>query len=130
MAINESGLNNSGAEAAIQNVISNGADVHLLTTEADITDTATDLEGKSSAVESVAESVFTINPATSFSDTNSLELTEDIEFGSLDIGTVFNIAIVGSDDNALIGVEETQPELTGENYTIPQGETVYEVGNA
>lgn len=130
MAINESGLNNSGAEAAIQNVISNGADVHLLTTEADITDTATDLEDKSSAVESVAESVFTINPATSFSDTNSLELTEDIEFGSLDIGTVFNIAIVGSDDNALIGVEETQPELTGENYTIPQGETVYEVGNA
>lgn len=130
MAINESGLNNSGAEAAIENVISNGADVHLLTTEADITDTTTDLEDKSSAVESVAESVFTINSATSFSDTNSLEVTEDIEFGALDIGTVFNIAIVGSDDNALIGVEETQPELTGENYTIPQGETVYELGNA
>lgn len=130
MAINESGLNNSGAEAAIQNVISNGADVHLLTEEADITDNASDLEDKSSAVESVDESAFTINSATSFSDTNSLEVTEDIEFGSLDIGTIFNIAIVGSDDNALIGVEETQPELTGENYTIPQGETVYELGNA
>jgi len=130
MAINESGLNNSGAEAAIQNVISNGADVHLLTEEADITDNASDLEDKSSAVESVDESAFTINSATSFSDTNSLEVTEDIEFGSLDIGTVFNIAIVGSGDNALIGVEETQPELTGENYTIPQGETVYELGNA
>jgi len=130
MAINESGLNNSGAEAAIQNVISNGADVHLLTEEADITDNASDLEDKSSAVESVDESAFTINSATSFSDTNSLEVTEDIEFGSLDIGTIFNIAIVGSDDNALIGVEETQPELTGENYTISQGETVYELGNA
>ena len=129
MAVDESGLNQAGVESAINNVIDGGATIHLLTSQAEFTDDATDLEGKSDAQETVDESDFTINFGASFSDTSEVELVNDVEFGPLDIGTVFNVAVIGSGDNAFVGIEENEPELTGEDFTIPAGETVYEIGN-
>jgi len=129
MAVDESGFNQNGVEEAINNVIMDGADIHLLTTEAEFSDGETEILDKSDAVESVPESAFSIDFANDFTDSTEVELTEDVEYGSLDIGTVYNVVVLGDNGRAFVGLEENQPELTGEDFTIPSGETVYEIGN-
>lgn len=129
MVVNESGLNENGVEAAVQQVISGGADIHLLTDPAEFTDGEDEILSKSDASESVDEDDFTISFASSFTDTTEVVLNTDVEYGSLDIGTVFNVVVLGSDGRAFIGIESNEPTLTGEDFTIPSGETVYEIGN-
>lgn len=129
MAVTDSGLNESAAVAAIQDVIDGGVDIHLLTTQGSYTDSSTEIINKSEAVVSVAESEFSISPATDFTDTTVLTVTSDVEFGAQSIGVVESVAILGSDDEAIIGIEEDTPDLTGELYTLPAGTVLYEVGN-
>ena len=129
MANNDSGLNETAATAAINNIISGGADIHLLTQQGSYTDTSTEINNKSAASVSVAEADFSVVSATDFTGTTKLELSSDVEFGSQNIGEVLDVAIV-SGDNIIIGNEINTPDLSGEEYIIRSGEVLYELGNA
>jgi hypothetical protein len=128
MANNDSGLNEKAATAAINNIISGGADIHLLTQQGSYTDTSTEINNKSAVSVSVAEADFSVVSATDFTGTTKLELSSDVEFGSQNIGEVLDIAIV-SGDNIIIGNEINTPDLSGEEYIIRSGEVLYELGN-
>ena len=128
MANNDSGLNETAATAAINNIISGGADIHLLTQQGSYTDTSTEINNKSAASVSVAEADFSVVSATDFTGTTKLELSSDVEFGSQNIGEVLDVAIV-SGDNIIIGNEINTPDLSGEEYIIRSGEVLYELGN-
>ena len=129
MAVDNSGVNTAAARSAIENIIAGGCDIHLLTTEASVTDTETEILNKSDAVVSVPESEFSFSDATDFTESTKLIVSSDVEFGAQDIGVVFNVVLLGSNDNAIIGIEEETPDLTGELYTLPAGTVLYEIGN-
>jgi len=61
----------------------------------------------------------------------TLENNNELDFGSPDIGTVDNIVVQNNTDGDLwlLADEPNNPELTGEDVTIPAGTTMYELGN-
>ena len=133
MSTSTTGYNDSAAEAAILNLISGGATVHLLGDgdTADYTDGETEINDKSDAQVSVDEDDFTITTPSSFDAVATLSNDNDLEYGALSIGTVDDIVIQNDDnpDQFIRGDEPNDPELTGEEVTLPAGTTLYEFGN-
>jgi len=127
------GYNESSAEAAVSNVISGGATVHLYGggDTADYTDTGTEVSNKSDASVQVAEDDFTITTPDDFSGATTLENDNDLSYGALSIGTVDDIVIQNdaNPDQFIRGDEPNDPELTGEEVTLPAGTVLYEFGN-
>jgi hypothetical protein len=131
MAVNDTGLNETAATAAINSVIAGGAEIHLLTQQAAYGDTATEINNKSGASVSLAEADFTVTSASGFSGTTKLELASEADFGSVDIGVVDDVVVLNSSgDEAAVANSVDNPDTTGENVTIPSGEVLYELGNA
>ena len=129
----DTGFNETAAEEAITNVISGGATVHLLGDgdTAEYTDTETELGEKSDAEVSVAEADFTITTPESFDGVATLSNDNDLEYGSQSIGVVDDLVIQNdaNPDLFIRGDEPNNPDLTGEDVTLPAGTTLYEFGN-
>jgi hypothetical protein len=136
MAI-ETGLNQTAAEAAVNEIIAGGADVRLMTTALDYQDVATDLDTKEvSAADyspvSVAEADWAITP-----DAANGELTLDnaavVDFGEAqnDYGVVVDVAIHAPGTDKFIRADEVNdPDITaGEEIRFPAGEISYTLGN-
>lgn len=127
------GFNQTAAEEAITNVISGGATVHLFGggDTGEYTDGGADIDTKSDAQVSVAEADFTITTPEDFSGNATLENDNELEFGTPDIGTVDDIVIQNdaNGDLFVLGDEPNNPELTGEEVTIPAGTTLYNLGS-
>jgi hypothetical protein len=131
MSVNDTGLNETAATAAINKVIAGGAEIHLLTQQAAYGDTASDIQSKSGASVSLAEADFAVTSAAGFSGTTKLELASEADFGSVDIGVVDDVVVLNSSgDEAAIANSVDSPDTTGETVTIPSGEVLYELGNA
>lgn len=133
MSTSTTGYNDTAAEDAVRNVISGGATVHLLGDgdTAEYTDGETEINDKSDAQVSVDEADFTITTPTNFSGATTLENDNDLEYGALSIGTVDDIVIQNdaNPDQFIRGDEPNDPELTGEEVTLPAGTVLYEFGN-
>ena len=133
MPVDTTGFGANSAEAAIQNIIESGATVHLLggAETADYNDTAADIEDKSDAEISVEEGDFTITTPDDYSGVATLENDNDLEYGQLSIGVVDDIVIQNdvNGDLWIVGDEPVDPELTGEQVTLPAGTVLYELGN-
>ncbi len=133
MSTSTTGFNESAAIEAITNVISGGATVHLFGggDTASYTDTATNVTNKSDATVQVAEADFTITTPTDFSGSAKLENDNQLSFGSPSIGTVDDIVIQNdaNGDLFIVGDEPNNPDLTGEQVTLPANTTLYELGN-
>ena len=129
----DTGFNETAAEEAITNVISGGATVHLLGDgdTAEYTDTETEIADKSDAEVSVEEEDFTITTPESFDGVATLSNDNDLEYGSQSIGVVDDLVIQNDADPDLFirGDEPNNPDLTGEDVTLPAGTTLYEFGN-
>ena len=127
------GFGENAAEAAIQNVISGGATVHLLGggDTAAYGDSGADIDTKSDASQAVAEADWTINTPADFSGVATLENDNEIDFGEQDIGTVDDIVIQNDADGDVwvLADEPDNPDLTGEDVSIPAGTTIYSLGN-
>lgn len=141
MAVNSTGFNESAAQAAIQNVIAGGAEIHLIGGGDTMAyqDTATELDNKSAEGESgsqesetVAEDAFSIETPTDFSGTAILKNDNDVAFGTPAIGVVNDVVVANqsSRDLMIVGNEPNNPDLTGEEVTLPADTTLYELGNA
>jgi len=133
MSTSTTGFNETAAIEAITNVISGGATVHLYgggDTGA-YNDTATEVTNKSDAQVSVAEADFTINTPADFTGSATLSNDNELDFGTPSIGTVDDI-VIQNDTNGdlfIVGDEPNNPDLTGEQVTLPAGTTLYELGN-
>jgi hypothetical protein len=133
MSTSTTGYNESAAIQAITEVISGGATVHLYGggTTASYTDTGTEVSNKSDASVAVAEADFTITTPADFSGVTTLENDNDLSYGALSIGVVDDIVIQNdaNPDLFIRGDEPNNPELTGEEVTLPAGTVLYEFGN-
>lgn len=133
MSVDTTGFNETASEAAIQNVISGGATVHLFGggDTANYSDTGTEVSNKSDASVQVDEADFTIDTPSDFSGVATLSNDNDLDYGALDIGVVDDI-IIQNDSNSdlfVVGNEPNDPDLTGEDVTLPADTTLYELGN-
>lgn len=130
---NTTGFNETAATEAITNVIAGGATVHLYGggDTGDYTDGATEVGSKSDAEVSVAEEDFTITTPADFSGVATLENDNELNFGTPEIGVVDDVVIQNdaNDDLFVLGNEPNNPELTGEEVTLPAGTILYELGN-
>ena len=133
MSTSTTGFNETAAEEAITNVISGGATVHLLGggDTAEYTDGEAELDEKSDAEVSVDEADFTITTPESFDSVATLSNDNELDFGTPEIGTVDDVVIQNDENSDLfvVGDEPNNPDLTGEQVTLPAGTTLYELGN-
>lgn len=127
------GVGDSAATNWITSIISGGASVHLIGGGDTIgyADTASDVDTKSDASQSIAEADWTISTPGDFSGVATLENDNLIDFGSQDIGTVNDVVVKNDSDGSywILADEPNNPNLTGEEVTIPAGTTFYELGN-
>ncbi|OYR79321.1 hypothetical protein DJ84_18375 [Halorubrum ezzemoulense] len=129
----ESGLNQTAAQAAIDLIISGGADIRLMGQAVDYGDTATNLDSKEvdtsgnySSI-SVSEADFS-----TVAGTGILELQNDnvLDWGALDVGTITDVVIHDPGTDQFIRADEiNDPETTGEQVTIPADTVLYTLGN-
>ena len=133
MSTSTTGFNETAAIESITNVISGGATVHLIGGGDSVlyTDGADEIDTKSDAEVSVDEADFTITTPTDFTGSATLENDNELAFGSPSIGVVDDI-IIQNDANGdlfVVGDEPNDPDLTGEQVTLPASTTIYELGN-
>ena len=133
MSTSTTGFNETAAEEAITNVISGGATVHLLGggDTAEYTDGETEIDAKSDAQVSVAEADFTITTPASLDGVATLSNNNELDFGTPEIGTVDDVVIQNdaNGDLFVVGDEPNNPDLTGEQVTLPSDTTLYELGS-
>jgi len=133
MSTSTLGANATAAQALATLVFSGGATVHLLGggETLNYNDTSTELNSKSDATASLAESDVSISTPSSFSGVTTATLTTDLSFGSLSIGTVDQIVIQNATNQSrlILADEPNDPNLTGEDVTLPSGTTLYRFGN-
>lgn len=128
--VDQSGINTTAAESILNDIVAGNPDIMLLGALGEVDDMRSDLEAKASHIETVSSTDFFISSASSFSDTLFLAFDNEINFGELSIGVVEGVAVVEENgDRAVIGLEETQPDLDGQEYILTEGEVIYELGN-
>ena len=135
MAI-ETGFNQSAAETAVNQIISGGADVRLMTTSLSYDDTATELDSKEvSSTDYTTVNVPDADWDITFDVANGeLTLTNNalVDFGETqnDWGTVVDVAIHNDGTDDFIRADEVNdPEITtGELVRFPAGEITYTLG--
>ena len=126
-----SGFSADGQVQAIETVISGGADLALLPDGHAVGhgDSASDVQSAAAVSETVPEGDFDVSPGSGFNDAATLSLNSDVEYGEVDEGVLTDFAVVG-DTAWILGEEiEDSPDTTGEEVTIPAGQTLYEIGN-
>lgn len=125
------GFGETSAQSAIQNVTSGGVTVHLCSSAPSYSDGASGITSVSEASTNVAETDVTVNNATGFADTATLTNDNEISFGSQSVGTITHIVIQNQNDGAtwILADETNDPDLTGEDVTLPADTTLYEFGN-
>jgi len=128
---NTSGLSEDGQIEAIETVVSNGFDLALLPDGHTVgyTDAVADVQSKAAVIENVPESDVAINTATDFSGTATIDLTADVVYQAVNEGVIDDFALLGATAWILGKEIPGAPDTTGEDVTIPDGETLYEVGN-
>jgi len=133
MSTSTTGFNDAAADAAIDQIISGGVTVHLLGggDTLNYSDGSTEISNKSDAQVSVAAADLSISSPADFSGVTTLSNDNELDFGSPNIGVVDDIVIQSDSnaDRAIRANEPDNPDLTGENVTIPVGTTLYELGN-
>lgn len=133
MATNDSGYNESAAVQEPETVISGGITVHLFGggSTLNYSDTATEISNKSDASVNVARTALTVTTPADFTGVTTLENDNVIDFGSQSIGTVDDIVIQSQSntDRAIRADEPNNPDLTGEDVSIPANTVLYEFGN-
>ncbi len=136
MAI-ETGFNETAAQAAINEIISGGADVRLMTTELDYGDVATNLDSKEvAATDYSPASVPEADWGLTFDAANgtvTLTNTAQVDFGTAqnDYGVVLDVAIHAPGTDKFIRADEVNdPDITaGEDIRFPAGEITYTLGD-
>jgi len=130
------GFNETAANSAIDDIIAGGADVRLMTTEVNYTDTNTDLDSKEvSATDytkiDVAEADWNVTVDAANYET-TLENANEVSFGEInnDWGVVVDAVIQDpSTDEFIIADEPNDPDLTsGETVRFPAGDLSYTLG--
>ena len=132
----ETGLNQTAASAALDLIISGGADVRLMTEDLDYNDGSAELDSKEvSADDYSAYNVAQADWNVTFDTTdNKATLENDIvvDFGETqnDWGIVVDIAIHDpGTDEFIIADEPNNPEITtGEEVSFPVGDITYTLG--
>jgi len=131
------GFNQAAATSAINNIISGGADIRLVTQELDYGDGDTELSNKEVTaadytVQTVAEADWTVT-FDAANNTATLENANEISYGEItnDWGVIVAFAIQDPATDEFIIVDETEdPELTaGEDVSFPAGIISYTLGN-
>lgn len=136
MAI-ETGFNETAAQAAINEIISGGADVRLMTTELGYGDVATNLDSKEVAATDYSPvSVPEADWGLTFDAANgtvTLTNTAQVDFGTAqnDYGVVLDVAIHAPGTDKFIRADEVnEPDITaGEDIRFPAGEITYTLGD-
>ena len=125
------GFGETAAQSAVENITDGGIEILLATTAVNYTDSATDIDTKTDASETVTEANVTITPPADFSGTVDLTNDNAVEFGALSIGVVEEVVIRSQTDNEqwVLADETNNPELTGEEYTIEADTVLYSLGN-
>jgi len=132
-----SGFNQTAAESAIDNIITGGADVRLMTSQLDYGDGDTELGNKEVSaadytVKSIAEADWTVSFDSS-TNTATLENANSISYGEIqnDWGVIVDIAIQDpGTDEFIIADEPDTPDLTtGEDVSFPAGDLTYTLGD-
>ena len=152
---NITGFNAGAATAAIENIIGSdpnntdpavaGANIILIgedafgtgDNDADYNMTEADIDNISAAekaVQTLSTSEFTISTSGEFGGAGpvaTLSNDADVEFGPVDIAVVDDIVIQSVEDGNLFIVanEPNNPNLTGEEVTLPANTTLYELGD-
>lgn len=137
MSTSTSGKAADAAAQAIQNIINGGATLCLLGSDPAYGDSASDVVTAAGATTAIAESDVSISTPADFSGVTTLELTSDIDFGAVDAGVLSTFAVVaesstldGTGGAWILGEEiPGQPDTTGEDVTVPSGQTLFEDGN-
>lgn len=133
MSTSTTGFNNQASIEAINNIISGGATVHLIGGGQSVnkSDTSTELSNKSDDTVDVAESNFSITTPSDFSGVTTLQNDNELDFGTPSIGVVDDLVIQNQSNGDLfvVGDEPNDPELTGEQVTLPPNTVLYELGN-
>jgi len=132
----ETGLNQTAASAALDLIISGGADVRLMTQDLAYNDGSAELDSKEvSAADYSAYNVAQADWNVSFDTTNNKATLENgivVDFGETqnDWGTVVDIAIHDpATDEFIIADEPNNPEITtGEEVSFPVGDITYTLG--
>jgi hypothetical protein len=133
MSTSTTGYNDAAAIAAAEQIVSGGATVHLFGNgdTLNYTDGATEVSNKSDASVSLAQADTNVSAASGFAGVTTLENTVQLNFGSQSIGVVDQIVIQNdtNTDQLLLIDEPNDPDLTGEDVTLPANSTLYEFGN-
>lgn len=133
MSISTLGANQTAAQALANLVFSGGATVHLLGggNTLNYTDGSTELSNKSDATATLAEADVSVSTPSSFSGVTTVTTQTDLSFGSLSIGTVDQIVVQNQTNGSRLVLtdEPNDPDLTGEDVTLPSGTTLYKFGN-
>jgi hypothetical protein len=132
----ETGLNQTAASAALDLIISGGADVRLMNQDLAYNDGAAELDTKEvSAADYSAYNVAQADWDVTFDTTDNKATLENgivVDFGETqnDWGTVVDIAIHDpSTDEFIIADEPNNPEITtGEEVSFPTGDITYTLG--
>ena len=126
-----SGFSADGQVQAIETVVGGGAELALLPQGNTVShgDSVSDVQAEAAVIETVPESDFNVDAGSSFVDVGELSLAADVEYGAVDEGVLTDFAVLG-DTAWILGEEiEGNPDTTGEEVTIPAGQTLYEIGN-
>ena len=130
------GLNETAAASAIDQIISGGADVRLLGTDPDYDDGATELStkeisGSGYTAQTVAEIDWTVTPD-AIAGTSTLTNDNEIDFGQAgdNWGEIRAIVIDGGGGAFIRADEPTNPDVTtGAEVSVPPGGIEYTLGN-
>lgn len=130
---NATGAGDNMAQHLLGEIIAGGVTVHLLGGGDTMAygDGATEVSNKSDASVNVAEADLTINAAADFSGAATITVDIELDFGAQSIGIVDEIVIQNQTNTSMwvLANEPNDPNLTGEDTTIPAGTTLYEFGN-
>lgn len=131
MSSDTTGANETLATEMINQLVSGGITIHLLTSAVNYSDGATALSSASSASADVAEADLTVTTPSDWSGETTITVDVDVEFGAQDIGIVEEHAIQSQSntDRFILSDETNDPELTGEDYTLEAGHVIYNFGN-
>lgn len=128
-----SGLGETSAVSAIENVIGGGARIRLCDTAVDFTDTAADIDTKAVLSQDVADTDLSITTPTDFTGKTELSNDNDILYDvSANNEIIVDVVVQNQTDGEewSLADELNNPDL-GENdeYRINAGTVLYELGN-
>lgn len=134
MSTNSTGQNEDMASHTLGEIIAGGVTLHLVDSELSYTSTSTDISNASVKSASLAESDLNIVLPADYTGTATIETAVDVVFDvSSSTATIVEVVLQNaSNTGRFVLVDETNdPDLSSyDEYKIPSGEVLYELGNA